>query len=68
MTADNNAPPLLSDKLTTEELALELKRSEATLIRWRRKRIGPPYLRLQGRVLYDRQKVQAWLEKQCVGV
>ncbi|WP_027081498.1 helix-turn-helix transcriptional regulator [Luteimonas mephitis] len=68
MTSHHNTPPLLSDKLTTEELAIELKRSEATLLRWRRLRIGPPYLRLQGRVLYDRQKVQDWIEKQLVEV
>lgn len=58
---------LLDNKLTTSELANELKRSPETLIRWRRQRIGPPYLRVQGRVLYDRAKVEAWLNSQNVG-
>jgi hypothetical protein len=55
---------LLGNKLTTRELASELKRSPETLERWRRLRIGPPFLRLQGRVLYDRRHVEAWLEGQ----
>jgi hypothetical protein len=55
---------LLSNKLTTRELAIELKRSPETLERWRRLRIGPPFLRLQGRVLYDRQQVENWLHEQ----
>lgn len=55
---------LLSEKLTTAELAAELKRTAHTLERWRRLRIGPPYLRLQGRVLYDRQAVEQWLQEQ----
>lgn len=53
---------LLSEKLTTIELAAELKRSTATVERWRRQRQGPPYLRLQGRVLYDRIAVEEWLQ------
>lgn len=57
---------LLSEKLTTRELAAELKRAPETLIRWRRLRTGPPYQRVQGRVLYDRNQVQRWLEEQSV--
>jgi hypothetical protein len=55
---------LLTDKLTTSELAAELKRTAHTLERWRRLRIGPPYIRLQGRVLYDRMAVEQWLREQ----
>ncbi|MGH8074970.1 MAG: helix-turn-helix domain-containing protein [Lysobacter sp.] len=58
---------ILDSKLTTKELASELKRSPETLLRWRRQRIGPPYLRVQGRVLYDRNQVEAWLASQQVG-
>lgn len=58
---------LLSNKLTTSELATELKRSPETIIRWRRIRQGPPFLRVQGRVLYDRVKVEAWLNAQSEG-
>lgn len=57
---------LLSNKLTTRELAAELKRAPETLERWRRLRIGPPYISLQGRVLYDRGAVEAWLKAQSV--
>jgi hypothetical protein len=58
---------LLHNKLTTTELAAELKRAPETIMRWRRLRVGPPFLRLQGRVLYDRQQVDAWLKAQQVG-
>ena len=54
--------PLLLNKMTTRELALEIKRAPETLIRWRRERVGPPYLRMGGRVLYDTQEVEAWLQ------
>lgn len=57
---------LHDEKLTTSELAIELKRAPETLTRWRRLRIGPPYIRLQGRVLYDRQAVEKWLQEQSV--
>jgi hypothetical protein len=59
---------LLSDKLTTRELAIGLKRAPETLIRWRRLRIGPPFIQIQGRVLYDRAAVEQWLKAQeCTG-
>lgn len=57
---------LLSNKLTTRELAAELKRAPETLERWRRTRVGPPWISIQGRVLYDRNAVEAWLKEQSV--
>jgi hypothetical protein len=51
-------------KLTTAELAEELNRSPETLVRWRRTRKGPPYHRIQGRVLYDVDEVSEWLNRQ----
>lgn len=59
---------LLTSRLTTAELASELKRSPETITRWRRLRTGPPYLRVQGRVLYDRASVEKWLQDQTVRV
>jgi hypothetical protein len=59
---------LLADKLTTSELAIELKRSPETVKRWRRLRLGPPWIALPGgRVLYDRAEVERWLEEQRPG-
>lgn len=55
---------LLAQKLTTRELATELKRAPETVARWRRLRIGPPFQRLNGRVLYDRHQVETWLSAQ----
>lgn len=57
---------LQSEKLTTNELATELKRAPETLVRWRRLRMGPPYLRIQGRVLYDRESIDKWLQDNSV--
>jgi hypothetical protein len=57
---------LPNERMTTAELAAELKRSPETLTRWRRLRIGPPFLRIQGRVLYDRTQVETWLESHSV--
>ena len=54
------------DLLTTLELARELKRSPETLMRWRRQRSGPPYVRMQGRVLYDSDQVARWLRSNTV--
>ena len=53
-------------RLTTEEVAVELRRSPATLRRYRRLRVGPPYIRMQGRVLYDRAAIEKWLQGQSV--
>lgn len=49
------------DLATTDEIALELKRAPETLQRWRRLRKGPPYIRLHGRILYERQAVKDWV-------
>lgn len=53
-----------SDALTARQLAPRLGRSVVTLERWRRLRIGPPYLRICGRVLYCPGDVAAWIEEQ----
>lgn len=52
--------------LTEQETADLMRRSAATISRYRRLRIGPPYIRMQGRVLYDRNAVEAWLQAQSV--
>lgn len=61
--ADMDNPP---QYLTEAEAARELRRSPATLTRWRRTRIGPPYTRVQDRILYPRHRLVAWLEARTV--
>lgn len=48
--------------LTTSELSTLLKRAPETLVRWRRERIGPPFLDVEGRVLYDEAEVKQWID------
>ena len=50
--------------LTTSEAADLLRRRPPTLERWRRQRIGPPFYRINGRVAYDRDDIEAWLVEQ----
>lgn len=49
--------------MTTNELASSLNRATETIVRWRREKKGPPYIRMQGRVLYDRVAVEKWLKE-----
>ncbi len=39
-------------------------RSVVTLERWRRLRIGPPFYRVCGRVLYDPSEIEEWIASQ----
>lgn len=55
------APPVLSEYLTDQELAAELKISPRTLARWRRLREGPPIVKIGRRVAYRRTSVREWL-------
>jgi len=52
--------------LTETEAAELLRRSPATLTRWRRQRTGPSWADVQGRVLYPREKIEAWVEAHTV--
>lgn len=53
------------DLLKSEEVAELLKVSEATLARWRGNDQGPPFLKIEGTVRYDREAVIAWLNAQA---
>lgn len=46
---------------TKAEAAGELGKSEATLDRWNRLRVGPPRTKLGRTVLYRRDTLKAWL-------
>jgi hypothetical protein len=56
--------PLLSEFLTKDELAAELRRNPRTLDRWEVLRMGPPRKHVGRKVLYRRASVQKWLHAQ----
>jgi hypothetical protein len=52
---------VLSEYLTAEELAEQLKKSPRTLARWRRLNEGPPITKIGRQIVYRRQAVAGWL-------
>ena len=56
--------PILSEFLTKEELAAELRRNPRTLDRWEALGVGPPRTRVGRQVLYRRASVERWLAAQ----
>jgi hypothetical protein len=66
----SSSEPILSEFLTKEELAAELRRNPRTLDRWDVLGVGPPRTRVGRQVLYRRATVQKWLlaqEQSTVG-
>ena len=57
----SDCEPILSEFLTKEQLAAELRRNPRTLDRWAVLGIGPPRTRVGRHVLYRRASVQRWL-------
>lgn len=55
---------LLSGWISRKELAEALSITVDTLGRWEARRIGPPCVRAERRVLYRRKAVQDWLATQ----
>lgn len=69
-----NAPTALDHGITPVEalwcardVAEFLNVSQATLSRWRRERIGPPFLRVGGVSRYNPATVRAWVTEQEQG-
>jgi excisionase family DNA binding protein len=60
----SDSEPLLSEFLTTEELAAELGLNKRTLDRWAALGMGPPRTRVGRKVLYRRTSAQKWLAAQ----
>lgn len=60
----SNAEPILSEFLTKEELAAELRRNVRTLDRWDALGLGPPRTCIGRTVLYRQASVQKWLAAQ----
>ncbi len=56
----------LSQRLTNEEAAAELKVKPDTLDQWRYRRKGPRYYKVGGRIQYKRSDIEAWLEGRAV--
>jgi hypothetical protein len=52
---------ILEDYVTEQELAAQLGRKPSTLERWRRLRVGPPFVRNGKTPLYNIEAAQAWL-------
>lgn len=55
---------ILSDYVTREELAEELRVTTRTLDKWAWLRRGPAKIKMGGRCYYHRADVLAWLEAQ----
>lgn len=60
----SNSEPILSEFLTKEKLAAELRRNPRTLDRWEALGSGPPRTRIGRQVLYRRASVKRWLAAQ----
>ena len=60
----SKSEPILSEFLTKEELAAELRRNPRTLDRWEVLGVGPPRTRVGRQVLYRRASVERWLAAQ----
>ena len=54
------------DLLTTREAAAFLRMSERTLEDRRQSRVGPAFLRQQGRVFYRRRELRIWQDARTV--
>jgi len=61
----SDSEPLLSEFLTKEELAAELRRNVRTLDRWDALGLGPPRTCIGRTALYRRASVQKWLAAQA---
>lgn len=51
-----------NEMLSTREAAEYLKCSMATLYYWRRKGVGPPYLRLEHLIRYAKKDLDMYIE------
>lgn len=54
------------DILNENEVADLLKVKAATLRTWRFQKMGPPYLKIEGAIRYDRSSVEAWAASKMV--
>jgi hypothetical protein len=60
----SSSEPILSEFLTKEELAVELRRNKRTLDRWEVLGMGPPRTLIGRQILYRRSSLLKWLAAQ----
>jgi hypothetical protein len=60
----SSSEPILSEFLTKEELAVELRRNKRTLDRWEVLGVGPPRTLVGRLILYRRSSLLKWLAAQ----
>lgn len=56
----------MAQRWTEKELAAYLRVKPITLRNWRWRRVGPPYIKAGGRVLYDPEAVYEWEREHMV--
>lgn len=54
-------PPAPPGYMTKGEAAAHINKSEATLDRWHRQRVGPPRTKLGSSTLYRKAALDAWM-------
>jgi len=64
VTAASQPYPPQKTFLTNEQFCQLVDRSPYSTQRWRTQGGGPPFLKVQGRVMYDLDDVMQWMEAQ----
>jgi len=59
--------PTVPDYLTTDQLSALIGISPITLAQWRRRTLGPAFVRIGRTIRYARADVDAWLAASKVG-
>lgn len=54
----------MTEYLTVDEVASNLRRPRSTLYQWRHNGKGPPSVRVVGAVLYPKAQFEKWLAEQ----
>lgn len=49
--------------MNARDAAAYLATTEGTLAKWRHERVGPPYLKMRGKVLYRLESLAAYLQE-----
>lgn len=49
--------------LTPEEMAEYICRAKGTVDNWRSMEVGPPYMKVNSRIMYKKTEVDKWLDK-----